>query len=293
MVGAGEAGADADEEALFGEPWNLQDVAWATPQFTRTQVDAAGDVLVGGAPGPQLENALAIINNWRSSHAYPLHATKMTLKDRSKRVDRAALVAQRLKRLSSIDAKLRRFGEMKLSRMHDIGGCRAVLRNVREVDELVGAYEKSMAKNPKRAVLVRKYDYVTKPKDDGYRSVHLVYRYRSTSLKHSAYNGLRIEIQIRSKLQHVWATAVETVDIFTGQALKSNVGDEEWKRFFKLMGSAIAVKEKRPVVPGIPAGDELRAELQALAQGLQIETMLRGWGTAVSVLTAQDRKSVV
>jgi len=40
-----------------------------------------------------------------------------------------------------------------------------------------------------------------------------------------------IEIQIRSKLQHIWATAVETVGFFTGQAIKSNEGEKEWNDF--------------------------------------------------------------
>jgi hypothetical protein len=234
------------------------------------------------------DKALEIINNWRSSHAYPLQVTKMTLLNRARKVDGNALIAQRLKRLSSIDAKLRRFADMRLSRMHDIGGCRAVLRSAGDVDALVRVYEESAAKNPNaRSELVRKYDYVGQPKTDGYRSVHLVYKYRSLATRHAVYNGLRMEIQIRSKLQHAWATAVETVSTFTGQALKSNVGDESWKRFFVLMGSAIASREKRPVVPGTPAGSQLIAELRALAQELQIETVLRGWGKTVQVLAEQ------
>lgn len=260
-------------------------MAWAKPQFSRSQVDDAGDALCGSVTRSTRADALVVVGNWRSSHAYPLLATRITLGTRAKRVDKNALIAQRLKRLPSLEAKLKRFGSMKLSQMQDIGGCRAVLRSVRAVDELVRAYAKSVAKNPRRVRFVKKYDYIANPKTDGYRSVHLIYKYRSSARKHAVYNGLRIEIQIRSKLQHIWATAVETVSIFTGQALKSNVGDERWKRFFKLMGSALALKENRPTVPGTPGPDELRAELRVLAEELQVEPILRGWGAAVSVLT--------
>ena len=59
-------------------------------------------------------------------------------------------------------------------------------------------------------------------------------------------------MQFRTALQHAWATAVETVGIFTGQALKSNQGNRKWKRFFALMGSSIALRERCPLVPNTP-----------------------------------------
>ena len=59
----------------------------------------------------------------------------------------------------------------------------------------------------------------------------MIYRYSSDKGKKD-YNGLLVEIQIRSKLQHLWATAVETVDFFTSQTIKSNQGQKEWVTFF-------------------------------------------------------------
>jgi len=61
-------------------------------------------------------------------------------------------------------------------------------------------------------------------------------------------------MQIRSQLQHAWATAVETVGTFLQQALKSSQGDEGWQRFFALMGNAMAMRERRPPVPNTPTG---------------------------------------
>ena len=64
---------------------------------------------------------------------------------------------------------------MKLARMHDIGGCRAILRNVQQVNALVQVYDESRAKSPNRgAEFVKPYDYINSPKADGYRSVHPV-----------------------------------------------------------------------------------------------------------------------
>ena len=157
-------------------------MAFTRPNFSRHQVDLAGIRLVGEMPlwRRDYQNALAIANNWRSSHSYPLLAMRMTLAGRARRVDGDALVAQRLKRLRSTESKLRRLPHMKLSQMQDIGGCRAVVGSVQQVDDLVSLYELGTAKNPhKRAQFVEKYDYIAQPKGNGYRSVHLVYKYGS------------------------------------------------------------------------------------------------------------------
>ena len=63
-------------------------------------------------------------------------------------------------------------------------------------------------------------------------------------------------MQIRSPLQHAWATAVETVGAFTRQALKSSQGEADWLRFFELMGTVVAVKEDTPRVSNTPTGNE-------------------------------------
>ena len=89
----------------------------------------------------EMDDALRVINNWRSSHAFPLNTLQIGLKERAQRVDADALIAQRIKRLSSIKAKLERFRSMDLARMQDIGGCRAVVHSVRAVDNLDAVFQ--------------------------------------------------------------------------------------------------------------------------------------------------------
>lgn len=174
---------------------------------------------------------------------------------------------------------------MQLSRMRDIGGCRAILHNVDQVAELVEIYMGGVRKNPRsRTELIGYNDYINNPKPDGYRSYHLVFKYRSASERSSKYNGLRIEIQLRSHLQHAWATAVETVSTFTGQALKSDIGEDSWKRFFVLMGTAIARQERPYLDDDIPLTKvELKEELVSLCESLQVENMLMGYRETLKI----------
>jgi hypothetical protein len=217
----------------------------------------------------------------------------MSLLNRAKGIDTKAIVAQRLKRLSSIDAKLRQHSSwMKLTQMQDIGGCRAVVQNMTRLKRLIKVYEKGEAKNPRWGHLLhKKNDYIKEPKPDGYRSYHLVYRYCSVAKKHRVYNDLKIEIQLRSRLQHAWATAVETVGTFSRQPLKSGGGQFEWRRFFALMGSAIALREKCPPVPGTPRDKgDLVAELRVLRDKLNVSTILEGYRTSLSVVQTDHVK---
>ena len=138
---------------------------------------------------------------------------------------------------------------MKLSRMQDIGGCRAVVDSVEEVEELNVAHVISRMKHR----LVRRKNYIGHPKPSGYRGIHLVYKYRSD--RNDTYNGLLIEVQLRSKLQHAWATAVETASAFLGQALKSSEGEVDWLRFFALASSVFALREGSPTVPDTPSAE--------------------------------------
>lgn len=106
---------------------------WAVPQYDRKDVDAAGRKLAHLAfPVTTMEGlgALQIINNWRSSHAYPLNIFQMTLRRRARRIEKDAIVAQRTKRLESIHAKLARQPSMRMTQMQDIAGCRAVMKNM-------------------------------------------------------------------------------------------------------------------------------------------------------------------
>ena len=80
------------------------------------------------------------------------------------------------------------------------------------------------------------------PKPDGYRSHHMVFKFRGTGPE-EVYDGRRVEIQIRTALQHSWATAVEAVGLFRREDMKAGKGDADWLRLFALMSSEFAMEE--------------------------------------------------
>lgn len=262
-------------------------MAWTVPQYSKAQVDKAGRVTMdGNCSIDDFLRSWDIINNWRSSHSFPLNTFQTTLRNKGRKIDADCLVAQRIKRMSSIHLKLDRFKGLRLSQMQDIGGCRIVLRDIDAVTQMYDTYRKGDLKH----TLVRADDYLVRPQQSGYRGVHLIYRYYSD--KSTVYNGLLIEVQVRSQFQHAWATAVETVGTFLNQSLKSSLGEAEWLRFFALMGSAIAFSEGTAPVADTPVNrDELIDELRHIVNRLDVINRLEIYGNALQFFQEQDQGS--
>ncbi|KAD3515072.1 (p)ppGpp synthetase [Arthrobacter yangruifuii] len=248
-------------------------MAWTEPHYSKGEIKRAGFVLIDPtATSTQRRDAIAVVNNWRSAHGFPLNTLQISLRKKATDVDANALVAQRIKRLPSIIGKLERYPSMNVSRMQDLGGCRAVLADIDAVNAVVDKFLVSRHKHR----LIRQDDYLSTPKSSGYRGVHLVYAYNSD--RGETWNNLSVEVQVRTQLQHAWATAVETVGLFTNQALKSSMGEDKWLRFFQVMSSAIALRENQPVVGGTSTSAQvLKAELQTLATELDVIGRLQGY----------------
>ena len=230
--------------------------------------------------------ALATINHWRACHAYPINTFQATLRGRVKRVCGSGLVATRLKRLPSISKKLEINHGMQLARMQDVGGLRAVVETVSQVRKLHELYcDGSLAHE-----LVDTDDYIATPKDSGYRSLHLIYRYKNPGA--APYEGLSLELQLRTRLQHAWATAVETIGSFLNQALKSSEGPAEWLEYFKIVSSAFALMERCPVA--VTHKDLAPQEVYRLAtkmgERLDVKRKLNAFAVAANAISSNSAR---
>lgn len=268
---------------------------WKKPEYNKGELNKVGEILKNkSSTEEEIAKAIEVLNHWRASHSYPLHVFQMTLKNAAKRYDKNALIAQRLKRITSIIYKLGRKYDgkeptMNLSQMQDIAGCRAIVKDVETAKKI---YEEYYLKGNLRHRRVSKKDYITFPKSDGYRSLHLAYEFRSDKGKRD-YNGLKVEIQIRSKLQHLWATAVETVDFFTRQAIKFSEGRPDWADFFKLVSSALAINENCPVVSGTTSNEkDLYSIIREKERKLGVIQRMEGWTRAMKFFNEEVKKKM-
>jgi hypothetical protein len=216
------------------------------PKESKYQINRAGYALINyGVGTPQYNDALILADKWRACHAYPINTFQATLRRKAKKLSNNPIIAQRLKRMPTIINKLGRYPSMRLAQMQDIGGVRAVLESVADVNKLASEYRQ---KSRFEHELVTEKNYIQNPRnEDGYRSLHLIYKYKNK--RAPTYNDLLLELQIRTKLQHTWATAVETMGTVLGQGLKSRRGDKEWIDFFAVTSSAFAYEENTELVP--------------------------------------------
>ena len=247
---------------------------WKLPEYTKKQINNAGDVIRDdNSNSDEKSDALNILDNWRSAHAYPLHVFYINLRNRAGKKP-GVIVAERLKRRESIVDKLKRESGMKLYRMQDIGGCRMILPSLSDMYK----YSRDFQTSKIRHELKKVNDYISNPKTSGYRSLHLVYRFKTGSKDKDIFNQypMLIELQFRTHLQHLWATALETIGFFTNEALKAGRGSQEILRFFVLISSLFAIKEGTPVVPGtIDDENELVSEMEMINENHHVLDKLR------------------
>lgn len=256
---------------------------WEIPKYSKSEINKAGKTIADkNSSKKERQDALKVLNNWRSSHTYPLQVIASNL--RSKNPD--SIVVQRLKRLDSITGKIERFPKMDLYRTQDLGGCRVIVDSIDEVYSAMNQYKSSRI----RHILKREYDYIQNPKESGYRSYHMVYQFHSD--RKETYNkNMLIEIQFRTKIQHTWATAVEMMGIYTKSNLKSSQGNEDILRFFTLVSSILALKEGTPVCPNTSeSADELIKEIKSLDSKHNIVSTLSGLNVAIDFDEKNENK---
>ena len=244
-------------------------------KYSRSQINKAGQIMLSSQDEYEVESAKAIINEWRQNHLPVLERLSEDLRRflASNGVE-YLFYSQRLKRMTSIQDKLDKSPEARLGGINDIGGLRFVFK---DMDSLCSARGQLDNYVPEGFELIRKsdnYDYIARPRYTGYRSIHSVYKCRDVDER---YDGLRIELQIRTKSQHNWATAVESAELLTNSALKNGEGTDVWLNFFKIVSALFSISEGNPVLEEYSGKTkpELVAELVALNKQCKCLALLK------------------
>ncbi|HLX54209.1 MAG TPA: RelA/SpoT domain-containing protein [Aquella sp.] len=248
-------------------------------KISKSSVDSAGEKL------RQNQNdgtALDILAAWRNKHVYALRTAFNLLKRHTDKVGNNAIYGQRLKRVSSILHKLDRLPTMKLSQLQDIGGCRVIITNYEKLRSLYTGLKKSKSISPKHK------DYITYPKKDGYRGIHLIYTCNSKNIE---YSGLKIEFQLRTKLQHAWATAVEIIDSFEGEELKLGKGSQKWRRFFYLVADEFASFEQLPLHDNTI--EDRLSEIKQLYEDLNVKDKFQSYPIVIERANKKDANFLI
>lgn len=209
-------------------------------KFSKKDVIRAGKRLVDDNllnDQEALHHTMSILTYWRDSHLLPLEKSNRLLNQYIHHIDKEAFIAKRIKRFESIKRKLKRFESMELKNMQDIGGIRIVLSSQKQVNSMLKILTNEPSFN-KNGSLIKLDNYIKNPKFDGYRSIHLIGVFQNEDL-----DDRKIEFQLRTKLQHSWATTLEIIDIFTQQNLKSDNGFQAYKDFFKNVSDLFQIIE--------------------------------------------------
>lgn len=219
--------------------------------------------------------ALITLKMYRELHSPSLRLLETLLEEKLRRLDlfEDSIIASRTKRLESITNKLMERKSMRLPQMEDIVGIRVTLPDIQSVNKFINDESDCEILNCEQiSNNFSVNDYLSKPKDGGYRSVHRIFKCESES-------GFKInlELQIRSKIQHEWATVVEILGFVNKFSYKAGKGDKKTLVFLKLTSVLFSIAEDAPIIPSYEnlSLSELCDNLRVLDDELQIINKLK------------------
>nr|WP_315006981.1 hypothetical protein [uncultured Capnocytophaga sp.] len=185
-----------------------------------------------------------MLQELRVSYKDALSCVFSTLNKHANKIDSNSVCTYRIKRIESIISKVKRFPDMQIHRIADIAGCRCIMTTEKDAIKLYNHLKKNQGKLPFK-IKDNEKNYIEKPKESGYRSIHL-------EVRPNEYPEKIIEIQIRSLDQHNWATLVEISDQVFDSKLKEqgNKYNPDLYKFHQLLSKPIkelTMKEKKEV----------------------------------------------
>ena len=217
--------------------------------YSKKQINNAGYIINDKTKEQkERDEALNIIEDFRLQHLYPTTAIRYFIANKSKKYGLKILIMQRLKKMPTILDKIsnnRKQYIKDLYEMQDIGGVRIVFNKVNDVLKFFNELKEMESETNFKIRKVK--NYIENPKSTGYRGIHIVYNVKKSD-KQKNIDKMKVELQIRSNLQHIWATTLEIYDYWYGTSLKTQRGSEDWAEFFELVSSMFAGLEGKPIL---------------------------------------------
>lgn len=200
-------------------------------------------------PDEEIDTLALHVYAWRAQHYGPLGLVMPMLREWSDHYSTSNIKpSQRLKRFRQILDKLHRHPEMKLARMQDIGGARAVLANRDEVENLHTKIRDNWGIHR-----VKDWREEGRP-DTGYRALHLMVAKRDQL---SGEDRI-VEIQLRTETEHRWSQVIMATGEQLGYSLRDGDGPADLLNYFKLASDVLALRDQ-----GVPVDKDLRERFSA------------------------------
>ena len=192
------------------------------------------------------------IQLYRVSHQRALNITFDFLSNYNKKLNKGNITVYRLKRLDTILRKIIRYKNMQVVNMQDIAGCRAIVKNVNQIDSF-----KTTILNSKKFHIINTKDYINNPPDSGYKSYHIIVKPYGCEET--------VEIQLRTEEMHYWATLVEITDLLYKVKVKEGEDHPKLYRFHQLLSKKDDIKfdEEKELI-------ELEKELEVFKNAIGI-----------------------
>lgn len=138
-------------------------------------------------------------------------------------------IKTRLKSVPSIKGKLRKLGvpltaESVEENLSDVAGVRVICMSIEDVYELAEALLKQ-----DDVTLIKRKDYIANPKENGYRSLHLIVE--TPIFLTNEKKMMRVEIQLRTIAMDCWASLEHQLRYKNDSGFKANINinEELWK----------------------------------------------------------------
>jgi len=242
-------------------------------EFSMSRLNKVGKAF---RKGEETTDDFRVLNDWRERCSAELSNVRSHINTVLKRLEIQlkvdVIVSQRLKRLPTIVSKLKKFPNMKLSTMQDIAGIRIVFRNGEQLSRFLMWIQQD------RSGFTVVHDYIKNPASSGYRSIHLVKTMNSK---------VKVELQVRTQIQHAWATTVEISDLlFTqeGEYKRDNTINTDRSQFFQQASRLMAMYER-----GETLDSDLVTEVLRLNTDIALTHRVQQFGNALQIINNKTK----